>query len=215
MNNDNYVGCILSGYGKCERFYALTPESFEQEEHTYTDYDDEEEFDQQSHYLYPYYYYLHGLKVSMNHRKIEELEKRIGNLQLNTKSANGVTLRIDEIVAKLSSDTNYLSLLAAAIMTKEQKNPTEFSRSIAHYFGEIVKRDNSLKTLVEGKPGPIGLPGLRGNPGEKGERGSGSKGDKGVQGLSIIGEKGDPGEMGLKGFKGYIGPTAIKLRKEW
>ncbi len=33
LNNDNYVGCILSEYGKCERFYALTPESFEQDEH--------------------------------------------------------------------------------------------------------------------------------------------------------------------------------------
>lgn len=41
LNNDNYVGCVLSEYVKCARFYALKPESFEQDGHLHLDdYDD-------------------------------------------------------------------------------------------------------------------------------------------------------------------------------
>ncbi|WP_341811779.1 hypothetical protein [Wolbachia endosymbiont (group A) of Conops quadrifasciatus] len=71
LNNDNYVGCILSEYGKCARFYALTPESFEQDEHLHLDYYDDYEDDSPSHSSHPYYYYLHGLEVSMNHKKLK------------------------------------------------------------------------------------------------------------------------------------------------
>ncbi|WP_265035256.1 MULTISPECIES: collagen-like triple helix repeat-containing protein [unclassified Wolbachia] len=203
LNNDNYVGCMLSKYGKCERFYALTPESFEQGEYAYTDYDyEEEEFEQQSHHLYPYYYYLHGLEVSMNHRKIEELEKkvkdlekRIGNLQLNIKSA--VAMPGPPGLRGLPGQrggpgSRGLDGLPGIPGEKGQK-------------GEFYAVSG-----LTGKPGPKGNqghPGLKGNPGEKGEHGySGSKGDRGVPGLSIIGEKGAPGEMGLRGFKGDVGP---------
>ncbi len=31
--------------------------------------------------LYPYYYYLHGLEISMTYKGIEELEQRIKDLE--------------------------------------------------------------------------------------------------------------------------------------
>ncbi|MGL9726039.1 MAG: hypothetical protein ACR5KV_05325 [Wolbachia sp.] len=45
-------------------------------------------------------------------------------------------------------------------MEKEWQNSSEFPRIIARVFGQIVKQNNSLRTLVESKSDPIDLPGL-------------------------------------------------------
>ncbi|WP_177429433.1 collagen-like protein [Wolbachia endosymbiont of Laodelphax striatellus] len=151
LNNDNYVGCMLSKYGKCERFYALTPESFEQEEYAYTDYDDdEEEFDQQNQYLYAYYYYLHDLEVAVNNKK---LEQRIEELETIVKSLNN---RI-ALVPGLKGEPGESGMRGLPGLKGE--------RGIMGHPGEI------------GEPGPIGSPGLDGIPGKPGT--PGQKGDKG------------------------------------
>ncbi|MFP3022161.1 MAG: collagen-like protein [Wolbachia sp.] len=74
------------------------------------------------------------------------------------EGADGATPNVDEIVAKFFSDERHLSSLAEIIIEKEQQNRSKFLREIADYFSELVRRDDSLKTLIEGKPGPIALP---------------------------------------------------------
>ncbi|WP_341813322.1 collagen-like protein [Wolbachia endosymbiont (group B) of Germaria angustata] len=206
LNNDNYVGCLLSKYGKCERFYALTPESFEQEKHTYIDYDyDYEEFEQQSHHLHPYYYYLHNLKVSMNHRKIEELEKkvkdlenRIGNLQLNIKSA--VAMPGPPGLRGLPGPKGNQGHPGL------KGNPGE--KGEHGYSGS--KGDRGIPGLniigEKGDPGEMGLRGFKGDVGPSGLKGqSGAKGDKGDSGM-----KGETGPQGVDGMPGVHGPKGEK-----
>ncbi|MGL9717498.1 MAG: collagen-like triple helix repeat-containing protein [Wolbachia sp.] len=81
LDNDNYVGCILSEQGKCEKFYALTPGSFKEGEYIYSDYDGDYDSSTVDYPLYPYYCYLHGLEFGMNYKKIKELEEKIKILE--------------------------------------------------------------------------------------------------------------------------------------
>lgn len=200
LNNDNYVGCILSEYGKCERFYALIPGSFERGEYVDSDYNDDYDDGSSDDPLYPYYYYLHGLEVSMNHKKIEELEQRIENLE---ERVENLQLDIKPVVA-MPGPRGDPGLPGVAGMPGLDGRPGEKGEQ-GHTGprGELGSR---------GDPGTPGSPGLDGKPrgpkGEKGEAGDpqGPKGDKGMPGLSIKGDIGPQGPSGAKGDKGNEGP---------
>ena len=84
------------------------------------------------------------------------------------QGTNGVTPSINQVVSTFSSNRTHLYPLAAAIMEEDQRNPKGFSERVAHFFGERVKREDSLKELVKGVQGP---PGQKGEPGRNGERG--------------------------------------------
>lgn len=129
---------------------------------------------------------------------------------------NGVTPSINQVVTEFSSKRAHLYPLAAAIMEEDQRNPMGFSERIAYFFGERVKREDSLKALVkgvQGPPGQKGEPGRNGEPGLKGEQGSkGNKGERGFPGpegsvgsTGARGPKGEPGHLGPKGDKGESG----------
>ncbi|WP_051063878.1 collagen-like protein [Wolbachia endosymbiont of Drosophila simulans] len=131
------------------------------------------------------------------------------------QGTNGITPSINQVVTEFSSNRAHLYTLAAAIMEKDQLNSMGFSERIAHFFGERVKREDSLKALVkgvQGPPGQKGEPGRNGEPGLKGEQGSkGNKGDRGF--LGPEGSKGDTGTSGAPGSKGDKGPIGPKGEK--
>ncbi|WP_108784365.1 collagen-like protein [Wolbachia endosymbiont of Bemisia tabaci] len=192
LNNDNYVGCMLSKYGKCERFYALTPESFEQGEYAYTDYDDEEEeFDQQSHYLYAYYYYLHDLEVTVNNKK---LEQRIEDLERIVKSLNNSIA----LVPGLKGEPGERGMRGLPGSYGQKGEP-----------GELVWDSRPGEKGERGFPGPKGEHGIMGYPGNKGE--PGPIGSPGIPGLDGI--PGKPGTPGQKGNKGDT-PNAQEIATE-
>jgi hypothetical protein len=190
LNNDNYVGCILSEYGKCEEFYALAPEDFQKDMYIYSgNYDDALFYN----LLYPYYYYLHGLEVSMNHKKIEELRQRIEDLEKKVEN-------LQPGVVGMLGPRGEPGLPGVAGMPGLDGRPGE--KGEQGYTGPRGKLGS------RGDPGTPGLDGKPGGPkGEKGEAGGpqGPKGDEGIPGLSITGPKGDLGEPGLKGSKGNEG----------
>ncbi|WP_265033730.1 collagen-like domain-containing protein [Wolbachia endosymbiont (group A) of Sicus ferrugineus] len=211
LNNDNYVGCILSEYGKCARFYALTPESFEQDEHLHLDYYDDYEDDSPSHSSHPYYYYLHGLEVSMNHKKIKDLEKKIENLQL----------RMESVVAMPGPPG------PRGLPGQRGKLGPRGLDGLPGIPGEKGEKGQEggfyAVSELTGKPGPKGdqgHPGLNGLPGEKGDKGAqgrvGPKGDKGDSGPvgpqgvdGAPGVSGEKGDLGLKGDRGEIGAPGM------
>ncbi|MFT4313825.1 MAG: collagen-like protein [Wolbachia pipientis] len=128
------------------------------------------------------------------------------------KGTNGITPSINQVVTEFSSNRVHLYPLAATIMEEDQLNSMGFSERIAHFFGERVKREDSLKALVKGVQGP---PGQKGEPGRNGESGlkgeQGSKGNKGDRGLP--GSQGDKGNTGSKGEKGDAS-SAIEIAIE-
>ncbi|WP_241653854.1 collagen-like protein [Wolbachia endosymbiont of Nilaparvata lugens] len=125
------------------------------------------------------------------------------------QGTNGVTPSINQVVSTFSSNRTHLYPLAAAIMEEDQRNPKGLSERVAHFFGERVKREDSLKELVKGVQGP---PGQKGEPGRNGERGL--KGDRGFPGpkgsKGDTGSKGDKGEPGAQGPKGEPGTGGLK-----
>ncbi|MFP3023986.1 MAG: hypothetical protein ACEY3K_14325 [Wolbachia sp.] len=66
-NDNNYLGCVLVKGSPCTTYYIVRPEGIGQESYIIS--------------FYPHYYYLHGFRFSMNHRKIEELERRVQDLE--------------------------------------------------------------------------------------------------------------------------------------
>ncbi|WP_353279478.1 collagen-like protein [Wolbachia endosymbiont (group B) of Xanthorhoe designata] len=137
------------------------------------------------------------------------------------QGTNGITPSINQVVTEFSSNRTHLNPLAVAIMEKDQLNSMGFSERIAHFFGERVKREDSLKALVkgvQGPPGQKGESGRNGEPGLKGEQGSkGNKGDRGFLGpegskgdTGSKGDKGEPGAPGSKGDIGLPGPQGIQ-----
>ncbi|APR98353.1 collagen-like domain-containing protein [Wolbachia endosymbiont of Folsomia candida] len=123
----------------------------------------------------------------------------------------------EDIVERLVVDQTKLDTLARAVMQKELSNRAEdqhFSKGVAHFFGENVKRNDVLKAIVKGDrgeqgtpglPGKDGAPGIRGLPGQKGATGSrGSAGSKGQEGSQ--GKQGPEGPQGIQGIQGLPGP---------
>ncbi|MBR9984121.1 MAG: collagen-like protein, partial [Wolbachia endosymbiont of Homalodisca vitripennis] len=83
-NNNMYIGCIADEYIRCHQFYGLPPQGSERGN---MDYDNKKS--SSSYNLYPYYYNLHNLRMSMNHKKIEELERQVQDLKEKFQSLQG------------------------------------------------------------------------------------------------------------------------------
>ncbi|UIP92542.1 hypothetical protein JSQ73_005130 [Wolbachia endosymbiont of Anopheles demeilloni] len=89
-------------------------------------------------------------------------------------------------------------------MEEDQRNSMGFLERIAHFFGEHVKREDSLKALVKGEQGS------KGDTGSKGEKGDASSAIEIATEL-VTSKKADLGEavLNANGIKGENLATQI------